>query len=199
MPIGRRAVLLATASAALAPAAGAAPLRYDFDQSVGAIDFTAHHLGLLTSTGQFRRFMAEIVLDSADARRAAIEATIQTGSVALSWPGAEDTLRSAAYFDSAQFPTAHFKGATVGPGDLTQFAIRGMLSLRGVTRPFDMQGRLLSRQFDPKRGADVATFTARGTLSRSDYGMTEDTLMTGDRIGIEVHVAIQLAAATHAG
>jgi polyisoprenoid-binding protein YceI len=199
LPLGRRAVLLGAGAAVFAPAASASPLRYEFNESFGSIAFTAHHLGMLTSTGRFGRFQAEVMLDAADATQAAVDVTVETGSIGLAWPGAEDLLRSAAYFDTARFPTAHFKGSTVGQGGLERFAIKGELSMRGVTRPFDMEGQLLARRFDPARGADVAEFTAGGTLSRSAFGMTADQLMTGDTVRIDVRVAIQLAETPSAG
>ncbi len=190
--VHRRALVFGAAAAMVARPAAARPVRYVFDQKLGEIAFTAHHLGLLTSTGRFARFDAEVLLDPGDPSRAAVDVTVDTGSIELAWPGAEDLLRSAAYFDSARFPTARFKGSTVGPGGFARFAIKGELSLRGVTRPFDMQGALLARRFDPALDVDVADFTAAGALSRSEFGMTADEVMTGDQVRIGVRVAIQL-------
>jgi polyisoprenoid-binding protein YceI len=195
----RRAVVLGAAATLFAPAALAQPVRYLFDQTAGTIEFTSRHMGLMHSTGRFTRFNAEIQLDSDDPSRAAVDATIETGSIVLSWPGAEDLLRSPPYFDSAHFPTAHFKGSTAGARGLEHFEINGELSLRGIARPFGMQGRLLARRFVPARGADVADFTASGTLSRSAFGMTADQIMTGDDVRIDIRVSIQLAGPTHEG
>jgi len=191
--------MLGAAAAMVARPAAAGTVRYVFDQKLGEIAFTAHHLGLLTSTGRFSRFDAEILLDPGDPSRAAVDVTVETGSIVLAWPGAEDLLRSPAYFDSARFPTARFKGSTVGPGGFAHFAIKGELSLRGVTRPFDMEGQLLDRRFDQALGVNVADFTAGGTLSRSEFGMTADEVMTGDRVRIGVRVAIQLVDAPRDG
>jgi polyisoprenoid-binding protein YceI len=196
---GRRAVVLGAAATLFAPAALAQPVRYVFDQTAGTIEFTSRHVGVMSSTGHFTRFNAEVQLDSADPSRAAVDATIETGSIVLSWPGAEDLLRSPLYFDSAHFPTAHFKGSTTGAGGLEHFDINGDLSLRGITRPFGMQGRLLARRYVAARGADVADFTATGTLSRSAFGMTADQIMTGDEIRIDIRVSIQLAGPVHEG
>ncbi len=197
--VDRRAVVLGGVAALIARPALAAPVRYVFDQKAGTIEFTAHHLGMLTSTGRFARFDAEVLLDSVDASRAAVDVTVDTGSIVLPWPGAEDLLRSPAYFDAARFPTAHFKGGTEGPGDFQRFAIKGELSLRGVMRPFGMQGELKAKRFDKTLGANVAEFAASGTLSRAAFGMTADSLMTGDEVRIGVRVAIRLVDAAREG
>jgi polyisoprenoid-binding protein YceI len=199
LPVHRRAFVLGAAATLLARPALAQPVRYVFDQKTGTIEFTTRHMGLWSSTGRFTRFDAEVVLDSSDASRAAVEVTIDTGSIVLAWPGAEDLLRSPAYFDSARFPTAHFKGSTVGTGGFERFAIKGDLSLHGVTRPFEMQGQLVARHFVPSLGAEVAEFDASGGLSRSAFGMVADQLMTGDQVRIGVRVALQLAEAARAG
>ena len=197
--VHRRTLVVGAAASLFARAARAAPVHYVFNQKIGSIEFISRHMGLLTSTGKFTRFDAEVVLDSSDASRAAVDVTIDTGSIVLAWPGAEDLLRSPAYFDSAHFPTARFKGSTVGTGGFERFAIKGDLSLRGITRPFDMQGQLVARRFVPSLGAEVADFNAGGILSRSEFGMVADPVMTGDRVRIGVKVAIQLADTARAG
>jgi polyisoprenoid-binding protein YceI len=192
-------MLLGAAAALATRPARAQAVRYVFDQDNGIIEFTVHHLGLLHSTGRFTRFNAEVMLDATDESRAGVDVTVETGSISLAWPGAEETLRSPPYFDTAKFPTARFKGSTVGPSGSDRFAIKGDLSLRGVTRPFDMQGQLLGKRFDRLLGANVANFSAGGALSRSAFGMTADQLMTGDAVRIGVRVTLRLADAGHAG
>ena len=190
----RRGLLLGALAVVVARPARAEASIYKFDQTQGDIEFTAHHLGMLTSTGKFTRFDAEVRLDTADASRASVNVTVQTASLALDWPGAQDLLQSPDYFNSKAYPVAHFQGVSEGHTGGDAFAIKGDLSLRGVTRPFDMQGKLLARRFDPKLGAQVADFAAGGTLSRSAFGMTADPLMTGDEVRIDVRVSLQLAA-----
>lgn len=174
-------------------AARAGQSRYVFDQSAGMLTFVAHHLGLFTSTGQFDRFQAEVLLDPRDATSASVNVVVETGSVSLDWPGAVALLRSPDFFDVAAYPTARFRGAAKGVGVATAFPIVGDLSLRGITRPFPMQSRLLGRTHDAALGADFATFSVKGTLSRAAYGMTADSIAIGDAVQVGMTVRLRLA------
>ena len=62
--ITRRAAALLGAAAALQPAR-AERARYNFDQAVGQLGFSARHLGMFSSYGRFDRFRADLMLDPA--------------------------------------------------------------------------------------------------------------------------------------
>lgn len=190
--IGRRGALLGAAGALAARPARALQDRYVFDQSAGQLTFEARHLGLMRSTGRFEAFGAEVVLDRADATRAAVDVRVRTQSVTLPFPGAEELLRSEAFFDVARYPEARFRGQAEGAGVQALFPLVGELTVRGVTRPFAMEARLEGRAVDPALGQEVATFSARGELSRAAYGMTADRLMIEDMVSIGVQVRLIL-------
>ena len=47
-------------------------------------------------------------------------------------------------------------------------------TIRGITRPYRMEARLVDRKRDPDLGRDVADFTGAGDLRRSEFGMTAE-------------------------
>ena len=168
-----------------APRAGcAAPVRYSFDQTGGRIGFTARHLGLFSTDGQFERFRAELNLDPAAPAGARVGATIETGHFSLPWPGVGDMLRGPDYFDVARHPTASFTGQG---GELAadgSLAIAGRVRLRGIERPMTLVARVVGR-----RGGSTA-FTAAGQIRRSDFGMTPDGTLISDLITLTIDVRV---------
>ncbi len=188
--IGRRAALLL----GLAGPASAQPTetraRYGFDESSGRLEFTARHLGLLSSAGRFERFSATLLIDPAKPLTADIAVDVMTEAVALPFPGAVDLLRSPDFFDVARHPMATFRGAATGEGTLAGFAIAGQLTIRGITRPQRMQARLVERRMDAALGREVADFEASGELRRSEFGMVAERFAIGD--GIRLRVAVRL-------
>ena len=190
--ISRRGILAGVALLAAVRPARALQDRYVFDGSAGRIGFTAHHMGMLTSSGRCRGFAAEVVLDQTDPTRASVDVTVQTGSIDLPFPGAEEMLRSEAYFDVTRYPVARFRGMALGAGESGSFPLQGDLTVRGVTRPFAMAARLTDRARGAD-GRDVANFAASGVLSRSAFGMTADRLFIGDEVEIGVEVRLVLA------
>ena len=189
-PIERRTILGGLASLAVMPAAAATRERYVFDRTGGTLEFTAHHLGILSSTGRFDDFAAVLLIDADRPLTTTVSVIVRTGSVQLAYPGAVDLLRSPDFFDVEKYPEARFDGAATGQGSLDRFDLAGTLTIRGITRPFAMQARLLGRRRDEARGKDVANFSAAGEMRRSEFGMTSEASAISDRIGLSVHVSL---------
>ena len=169
-------------------AAQAQRARYAFDHEGGQVGFSARHMGLFSSHGSFERFRAALALDPAAPGNADVDVTIETGFVSLPWPGATDLLRSEAYFDVAQHPTARFVGRAEGVADQGAFPVRGLITVRGIQRPLVLQARLAARRREA--AGEVAAFTAAGEILRSEFGMTADRTLISDRIMITVNVRI---------
>lgn len=93
-PIGRRLLVGGLAALAATPAAAATRKRYSFDQKNGTLQFTARHLGILSSTGTFDDFNAELLIDPDRPLTAQVAATVRTSAIEIAYPGAVDLLRS---------------------------------------------------------------------------------------------------------
>lgn len=186
--IKRRALPLL---ACLAPApAGAAPQRYLFTEREGRIAFIARHLGLLRSEGQFGRFRAELEIDPDRPEAARVSGAVETATASVPYPGADELLRSEAFFDSARHPEASFQGVAPGAGNAERFPIEGELTIRGIRRPWRLEARLLGRERTAE--GEVARFEATGRLSRSAYGMVAERLLISDEITLAISVRIRL-------
>ena len=181
-----RRALLALATLPALPARSEARTRYVFDQSVGRIGFSARHLGMFTSQGQFDRFQATLLIDPNNPQNASVECVVETAEVSIPFPGATDLLRSEAYFDVTRHPKARFAGAANGLTEAGGFPIAGELAVRGVTRPFRMTARLVERQ------AGVARFQAEGEMRRGEFGMVADRTLISDviRLSVDVRIAV---------
>ncbi len=195
----RRELALAGMGLVLARPARAQLRQYRFDQNFGRLSFTARHFGLLSSTGSFGRFEAQVALDPDDPSRAEVAVSVETGSIDLAWPGAAELLRSAAYFDSDTHPKAEFNGRATGVArgrdPAERFRIDGALTLRGVTRPMQMEARLLRRGRDAAEGAETAEFSASGSLNRLEFGMVDDRTTISDRVRLDVQVRLLVGPA----
>ena len=188
--IGRRVLAGGLGALVAARPGRAVPARYVFDEDAGRLEFTARHLGVLSSTGRFEDFGAELLIDPESPLTTRVAVTVRTAAVALAYPGAVDLLRSPAFFDVERHPEARFDGAATGEGSLTRFALAGNLTIRGVTRPHRMEARLVERRRDPALGRDVAEFSAGGDMRRSEFGMTAEPAAISDVIRLTVRVRL---------
>jgi polyisoprenoid-binding protein YceI len=187
--IGRRGFLLSSALL-LAERAAAAESLYAIDPRFGSIEFTVNHMGLFTSRGWFRRFSAMIALDPARPARTRISAEVDANSLDMRWQEAATMLRSPDFFDVARFPRIGFRSTDVSVLAPDRYAVRGVLDLRGVSRPLTLSATLLERQAEQ----GTADFDVKGKLSRSAFGMVADHLLIADEVRIAIRARIRLAS-----
>jgi len=189
-PIGRRALAAGVVGALAHRRPALARTRYVFDHSGGRLEFVARHLGVLSSTGRFENFAAELLIDPERPLTTQVDVTVRTAAVALAYPGAVDLLRSPAFFDVERFPEARFTGQATGEGTLARFPLVGELTIRGITRPYRMEARLVDRKRDAALGRDVAEFSGGGPMRRSEFGMVTEQAAISDEIRLAVRVRI---------
>lgn len=195
----RAAAVLLLALALLPWRPAQAAETYMISQRFGEIAFRVHHLGLFSSDGTFRRFTGELTIDQAHPERTRISVVIDTRSVAMTWTEAMQMLRSAAYFDVAEFPDARFVSTRVSGDAVSGYEIDGRLTLRGVTQPLVLHAALVGRHKVADTGVEIAQFVVTGTLHRSVFGMTADPTFVSDRVDLRIDARVRLEEGAHAG
>lgn len=189
----RAALLWGSAlGAALAAAlpAGAAPVLYTVDPAHTYPSFEADHMGMSVWRGKFNKTTGTVTLDKA-AGQGEVDLTIEMDSIDFGLDVMNRTAREGdGLFDTRQFPLAYYKGRLEGFVDGRPTRVAGHLTLRGITRPVDLQ--ILSFKCMPHPlfrrdwcGADAATTIARdqwGVDAGKAYGFKMDTVL---RIQVE--------------
>ncbi len=172
---------------------------YTIDPRFGSIEFTVRHLGLFSSHGSFRQFLANLTIDPAHPEWTRIAARIDAGSVDMSWQGGADMLRSPEFFDARDYPEIRFGSTSVGLVAPDRYAVHGQLEIRGVTQPVLLQARVIDRQFDRARGAEVAVFVITGRVSRRAFGMVAEPTFVSDAVDLTIRTRIEIRPERPAG
>jgi polyisoprenoid-binding protein YceI len=183
----------------LTPLCGHAADLYAIDRHSGRIEFTVSHLGLFHSHGEFTRFDSKLMIDRQHPERTSIDVVIHVGSVSMPWENAVELLRSPEFFDTARFPDARFSSTSVAPLAADHYEVKGMLEIRGVTRPIDLDAALVGRHIDPATNTEVADFVVQGHLQRSEFGITAEPVFISDRVDISITARLQLVEPPRAG
>jgi len=177
------------------PPASAAAALYHLDQRYGTVEFSVGILGLFDAQGRFPRFAGDLLLDLEQPEHSQIDVAIDTGAVEMPIQDQTDLLRSAAYFDVAHYPDAHFASNAIQPLSPTHYLIHGTLQLRGVTRLQDLDATVQDRHLDKARGVEVADFVIRGEIRRSAFGMVADRPMLSDSVRIDIRIRLEVGLA----
>jgi polyisoprenoid-binding protein YceI len=178
---------------ALSAAAQAEPARYELDPQHLTIAFLVEHIGYAKTLGAFRQASGGFTFDADASVVSDVRVTVTTGSVDTAHEARDGHLRSDDFLASAKHPEMTFTaGGAERTGERT-FIINGELTLLGTTRPLTLEATLnKAAPYPIGDRAEVLGVSARGTVQRSEFGMTYG--VDGDLVGDEVEIIIELEA-----
>ncbi len=184
--------LLALAIAAVPLVAMAEPENYTLDPYHTYPNFMVEHWGLSMMHGQFGKTTGKFSFDRA-AKTGSVDLVVETASLTTgdndkgSRPRARDEhLRSADFFNVAEFPRITFKSVKVSfAGDLPA-SVDGNLTMLGVTRPVSLSFERFKCAANPFNKKARCGGNAIGKFKRSDFGMKTAVPAVGDEISLNV-------------
>jgi polyisoprenoid-binding protein YceI len=155
----------------LAAAVPASATTYQIDPVHTSVLFKVKHLGVANVYGRFNEIAGSIEYDAAAPEKGRVELTIQAASVDTHAPARDEHLRSADFFNAAQFPTLAFRSTAVEKTGEDTFRVFGDLTMLGVTRPVTLEVTKTGEGTHPRRQKAMIGFEARGAIRRSEWGM----------------------------
>ena len=172
------------------------------DVSHSALVFKIRHV-IGDVSGRFTDWSGTIAGDPGHWDEGSVEVVIQARSIDTSNDLRDTNLRSDEFFDSDRYPEIRFRSTAVhlSGGNLT---IDGNLTMKGVTRPVILTGRVLSPA-TASDSQDRAEFEVSTSINRLDYGISWNRvvegggMLLGDDVGIEITVAAVRQPDTAAG
>lgn len=163
------------------------PGQYRLDPNHASLMFKIQHLGLSTYVGRFNRLNAELDFKPENMAEAKLEAEVDIASIDVNNLKLEQTLQESAWFDSQQFPKAHFVSQTVTPAADGEFVFHGILTLHGISRPISFNARFHGGADNWMTGKYTLGFSANASIKRSDFGMTSYIPLVGDEVQLEIY------------
>jgi polyisoprenoid-binding protein YceI len=171
---------------ALASGAALAAEKYTFEPTHSQVNFTYMHLGLSQQTQQLRTVGGTLMLDAEDLTKSSVDVTIDMNSIDTGVAKFDEHLKSADFFDTAQFPTATFKSTAVEKAGDNKLKVAGDLTLHGVTRPVVLDVTVNKLGEHPMAKKPAAGFNATTTVKRSDFGLGGYVPAVGDEVAISI-------------
>jgi polyisoprenoid-binding protein YceI len=187
--------LLTSLLACLLPVSAlASPQTYAIDPIHSFPSFSVNHMGMATIRGRFDKMTGKIVMDQT-AKSGSLEVKVATASITTGDSKREngarsrdDHLRSADFFNSAEFPDMVFKSTKfVFNGEAVE-AIEGNLTLLGVTKPVKLAVTSFKCGPHPFSKKPMCGADAELTIKRTDYGMKFGVPAIGDEVKLAIGV-----------
>jgi polyisoprenoid-binding protein YceI len=168
---------------------------WEVDSERSTVGFEVRHLKISRVRGRFREVTAVVSCDSEGV--GSIEASISVASIDTGDPRRDARLCAQDFFDVEHHPMASFRGAAPPMGAGNVLAVRGMMTLRGASRPVELLAEP-SRAADGKDNGD-RWVRAQGVVSRREFGLDWDSafaaggLVIDDRVALRLDVALRRA------
>ena len=184
--------LVIAALLAMPVSAFAAPESYTIDPYHTFPNFTVDHLGVSTLYGRFDKTTGKVTIDRA-AKTGSIDLSIDTASVTtgdMDKTGGrrprDEHLRTADFFNVAEFPKATFKSNKILFSGDNPSGIEGELTLVGVTKPLTLTVERFKCLPASGNAKERCGGNATGKFKRTDFGMKFGVPNVGDEIALMV-------------
>ena len=156
------------------------------------VSFKIKHLMISNVTGQFSKFDATMESESEDFSDAKMWFQADVASINTNIADRDNHLRSADFFDVENHPHMTFNSTSVEKnGD--SYIISGDLTIRGVAKPIQLNGRYNGSDVDAY-GQTKYGFELEGVLNRKDWGLTfnleggKGSLIIGDEVRLNIGI-----------
>ncbi|MCW9012316.1 MAG: YceI family protein [Gammaproteobacteria bacterium] len=137
------------------------------------IQFRVQHLGYSWLYGRFNDFSGKFNYDEKQPEKASVEVTIKTSSVDSNHAERDKHLRDDDFLHVDKYPEAKFVSTSFTPGKDGAGKLKGNLTLRGVTRPLEIDVEFIGAGADPwggyRRGFEGTT-----RFTMADFGIVKN-------------------------
>ena len=164
--------------------------QYVFDKAHTNILFFVGHHGYTRVLGKFHDYDGIVAFDPDSVEKSSVNVEIKTASINMFHDKLNEHLRNPDFFHVEKFPTMTFKSTKIEKTGDSTGRMTGDLTLLGVTKPVTLDVAFNKAAEHPVYKVWSVGFSAKGKLTRSDFGMKYAV----PRIGDEVEIVIEVEA-----
>jgi polyisoprenoid-binding protein YceI len=161
------------------------------DPAHSDVQFKIKHLVISTVTGSFNNFQGGATSDRDNFEGAEIHFSLDVNSIDTNQGVRDAHLKSADFFDAEKYPHITFQSKYFHKVKGDKFKLSGMLTLKGITKPIEMDAEYGGSQRDAE-GKTRLGFEVQGQLSRQEFGLNYNQLT--DAGGLVVGEDVRLIA-----
>ncbi|HEY4197089.1 MAG TPA: YceI family protein [Mucilaginibacter sp.] len=147
--------------------------KWSIDPTHSEVQFKVKHLVISTVSGFFRGFEGSVETDGENFDGANIDFSIDINSIDTNQSQRDEHLKSPEFFDAATYPHIKFKSTSFKKTGDDEYALKGDLTIKGVTKPVSLDVEFGGSAAD-FYGNTKAGFEITGKINRKEFGLTWD-------------------------
>lgn len=181
--------LVLAAAAAFLSLSAFAQNKWTVDPMHSSVNFSVKHMGISFVNGHFEKYNGSITAAKPDLSDAAIEFTVETGSVNTQAAPRDKHLQGDDFFNAEKYPEMKFESTSFKKVKGDEYVLSGKLTIRDVTKPVSFKV-LYGGTAKDHSGNTKAGFHATTTINRLDYNIKFDP--SGQGIAKDVAISLDL-------
>lgn len=167
---------------------------WNLDPAHSTAEFKVRHMMISWVKGKFTGLSGALTLHESDHAYSGVEATIDVATITTGAGDRDNHLKSADFFDAAQFPAITFKSVKVEPKGKGELAVTGDLTMHGVTKPVTFTVEELSEPSKDPWGNQRIGIEASTKINRKDFGLNWNAALEtgGMLVGEDVTITLDV-------
>jgi len=167
---------------------------YDIDPTHSSAHFSVRHLMISNVKGEFTKVTGTVTWDPDNPSASKVEATIDVSSLHTRDEQRDGHLKSAEFFDLAQYPDIRFVSKSVQPDGHEEYLVKGDMTIHGVTKEVALHVEGPTPEVKDPWGNLKAGAAATAKINRKDFGLGWNApLETGGVVvGEEVKINLEV-------
>jgi polyisoprenoid-binding protein YceI len=166
------------------------------DPTHSEVEFKIKHLVISTVKGIFKEFTGAVDVEGEDFTTAEFHFEANVDSIFTNQADRDGHLKSADFFDVANYPKISFTSTEVTKKSEDTYTITGELTVKDITRTVHLTAEFGGVATDPY-GNVKAGFEITGAINRKDFGLTFHAVTEAGNIvlgeDIKLNINVQFA------
>ena len=163
--------------------------KWALDPTHSELGFKIRHLMITNVSGSITNFQVKAETQNEDFSTAKISVTADMTSISTNNTQRDGHLRNADFFEVEKYPEMQFVSTKVETIDDNTFIVHGDLTLKGITKPAQLNVEYNGVTKDPW-GNEKAGFSITGKIKRSEWGVNFNTVLETGNVALSEEVKI---------
>lgn len=181
------------AAATLITISATAQTNWNVDASHSKLGFAVTHMMVSETEGKFKIYEGKVssLKTDADFTGASIFFNVDAASINTDDEKRDGHLKSADFFDVAQFPKISFKSTSMNPGKVKgTYTLVGDLTMHGVTKSVSLTAIGASKIVKDPYGMERYAFKVIGSINRKDFGLAWNAIIEAGGVAVSETVRL---------
>lgn len=172
-----------------------AQTNWNVDASHSKLGFAVTHMMVSETEGKFKIYEGKVSSPKADVdfSGSTIDFSVDAASIDTDDDKRDGHLKSADFFDVAQFPKITFKSVSMkADGAKNTYKLIGNLTMHGVTRSVTLKAVGAPKIIKDPYGMERYAFKVTGTINRKDFGLTYNAALEAGGVALSEEVRLDI-------